>query len=206
MSDVIDTPTNDENQTPNELTLLKRRADQMNLSYHPNIGVDALKKKISDILEGTKPAETQTAPTTEETAAAEPELTAAQKRLALRNEVRAEALKLVRVRISNMNPDKNDLEGEIFTVANKYIGEVKKFIPYGESTDVGYHIPMCIYNQLKSKKFLQLRTVKSQTFGKPDSVKQRWVLEFNIEVLEPLTKQELADLARAQAARADIDE
>lgn len=215
MSDVIQTPTPETDTAPDELTLLKKRADLMEMQYHPNIGVDALKKKIEDKLAGTETKPDETAgktlpPASGETGSGETEepvvLTAAQERLALRNKIRSEALKLVRVRISNMNPNKNDLEGEIFTVANKYIGEVKKFIPYGESTDGGYHIPMCIYNQLKSKKFLQLRTVKSQTLGKPDTVKQRWVPEFNLEVLEPLTEQELADLARVQAARADGDE
>lgn len=202
MSDTVNTPENTETG-PDELTLLKKRADTMGMQYHPKIGVDALKAKINEALAETPP-EAQTTDQGQEAPEREP--TAAEKRLALRNEIRAEALKLVRVRVANMNPTKNDLEGEIFTVANKYIGEVKKYIPYGEATDGGYHIPMCIYNLLKSKKFLQLRTEKSQTIGKPDAVKQRWVQEFNIEILEPLTKEELADLARVQASRADVDD
>ena len=202
MSDTVNTPENTETG-PDELTLLKKRADTMGMQYHPKIGVDALKAKINEALAETPP-EAQTTDQGQEAPEREP--TAAEKRLALRNEIRAEALKLVRVRVANMNPAKNDLEGEIFTVANKYIGEVKKYIPYGEATDGGYHIPMCIYNLLKSKKFLQLRTEKSQTIGKPDAVKQRWVQEFNIEILEPLTKEELADLARVQASRADVDD
>jgi len=202
MSDTVNTPENTETG-PDELTLLKKRADTMGMQYHPKIGVDALKAKINEALAETPP-EAQTTDQGQEAPEREP--TAAEKRLALRNEIRAEALKLVRVRVANMNPTKNDLEGEIFTVANKYIGEVKKYIPYGEGTDGGYHIPMCIYNLLKSKKFLQLRTVKSQIIGKPDAVKQRWVQEFNIEILEPLTKEELDDLARVQASRADTDD
>lgn len=202
MSDDVNTPDETENG-PDELTLLKQRADTMGMKYHPAIGVDALKAKINEALAGTPPQD-QTTDQGQEAPAREP--SAAEKRLALRNEIRGKALALVRVRVANMNPAKNDLEGEIFTVANKYIGEVKKYIPYGEATDAGYHIPMCIYNLLKTKKFLQLRTVKSQTLGKPDAVKQRWVQEFNIEVLEPLTKEELADLARVQASRADVDD
>ena len=180
---------------PDELTLLKTRAGQMGLSFHPKIGVESLRDKINEKLAGGKP--------TDADEAGEPvKLTPAQAKAALRVAVRREALKLVRVRISNLNPQKNDLNGEVFTIANKYIGEVKKYIPYGEASDNGYHIPMCIYNNLKSRKYLQLRTIKSQTLGKPDTVKQRWVPEFSLEVLDPLTKEELHELARVQEARA----
>lgn len=192
-------PENTEETKPDELTMLKQRADQMGISYHPKIGLDTLKAKVNDALTG--------APKDKDNEEGEPvEKTAAQKRRDLRSAVRQEALKLVRVRISNLNPGKNDLNGEIFTVANKYIGEVKKYIPYGEATDVGYHIPMCIYNLLKGKKFLQLRTVKSQKLGQPDQVKQRWLPEFALEVLDPLTPDELAQLAKTQAAKEGVSE
>lgn len=197
-----DTPETDEPKIE-ELDLLKKRADQLGLKYHPSIGVDALRKKVDEAINGVAEPE----PAVEVPAAAEAvvELTPAQKRAKLRNEIRQEALKLVRCRISNMNPLKKELDGEIFTVANKYIGDVKKFIPYGEKSDGGYHIPYCLYEDLKNRKFLSVRTKPSRIPGRPDEVIQRWVSEFNIEVLPPLTKEELAELARAQAAKGGLD-
>ena len=181
------------------LDALKAKADLIGVSYSHKIGAAALRKKIKDHIEGVEEDEA--------TATPEPKtMSKAERYASIRQKQMKECMALVRVRITNMNPDKADLGGEIFAVGTKYIGTVKKYIPYGEATDGGYHIPMCIYNLLKSKKFLQLRTEKSQTIGKPDAVKQRWVQEFNIEILEPLTKEELADLARVQASRADVDD
>ena len=37
---------------PTELEALKKRADQMGLTYHPSIGVDALREKVNAHLSG----------------------------------------------------------------------------------------------------------------------------------------------------------
>ena len=103
-------------------------------------------------------------------------------------------MRLVRLHITNLNPAKRDLPGEIFTVANPYIGTVKKFIPYGKAGE-SYHVPYCIYELLKDKVFLQVNTDKKHQFT-GDS----WVREFNLEVLPPLTQKELDELKAAQIA------
>ena len=111
---------------------------------------------------------------------------------------------LIRCRIANLNPSKRDLRGEIFTVANKYVGTVRKFIPYGEATDNGYHIPHIIYEQLKTRKFLQVNTRNDRSAGNQIVVDQRWVPEFSIEVLPQLTQEELDKLAASQAAAGGV--
>ena len=108
-------------------------------------------------------------------------------------------MKLVRVRITNMDPKKKDLPGEIWTVSNEYLGNVRKMIPYGEQTDEGFHIPYCLFRLLQSKRFLHIRTVKDRVTGVERQEKQ-WVKEFSLDVLPDLTKEELARLAAAQAA------
>lgn len=118
----------------------------------------------------------------------------------MRSDIRAEQLRLVRLRITNLNPSKAQLHGEIFTVANRYIGNVKKFIPYGEATDNGYHVPWVIYEQLKEREFLQTKTRPGRTNAGQIILDQKWVKEFALEVLDPLTPQELASLAAQQAA------
>jgi hypothetical protein len=123
---------------------------------------------------------------------------------ALRHQLIRESMALVRVRITNLNPSKKDLPGEIFTVANRYIGTVRKYVPYGEVTDNGYHLPKCIYDQLVDRRFQNIRTVKDKRTGTP-RVESSWAKEFAIEVLPQLTEQELKDLALAQAAAGSID-
>ena len=111
---------------------------------------------------------------------------------------------LVRCRIAHLKPSKRDFRGEIFTIANKYIGTVRKFIPYGEATDNGYHIPKILYEELKSKKFLQVNTRNDRAAGNQIVIDQRWVPEFSIEVLPKLTQDELDKLAASQAAAGGV--
>lgn len=196
MSQDID--TSNEDQGPDELTLLKDRARHMGISHSPNIGLEALRKKIADKLSGETDAAPAAAADAEEPEAVE--LNPAQRR----RQIRRDALALVRVRITNMNPSKADLPGEIFTVANKYLGIVKKFIPYGEATDNGYHIPKVLYDQLKDRKFLQVKTKPNPRNPAQIEVERRWVPEFGIEILPALTEEDLKRLANQQAAAAGM--
>ena len=203
-------PLNQEPQTPDELTLLKQQAALMGIAHSNNIGVDALRKKIAAKMEdevdttdeeGNEVASAQPNPLTGDALAAQPE--APVKTKTLSQFLQDEAMKLVRVRISCMDPKKQDLEGEIFTVANEYIGTVKKHVPFGEKTDNGYHIPQCILDFLRSRKFLSI-TSKTGPNGQIET-KTRWVAEFAIEVLEPLTESELRALAADQRATGRLE-
>ena len=185
-----------------ELQLLKERAKQMGISFSNNISVETLRKRISDKMEGTEEPEVNPLTGDPEIAAitsAPQKLDAKQNALALRKLMQREQMKLVRVRITNMDPKKKDLPGEIWTVSNEYLGNVRKMIPYGEQTDEGFHIPYCLFRLLQSKRFLHIRTVKDRVTGVERQEKQ-WVKEFSLDVLPDLTKEELARLAAAQAA------
>ena len=176
-----------------ELAALKERAKMMGLKLSPKIGLEKLKAKIDAKLN----------PPVEETI--DPgEETEIQRKARIRKTQRLEQLVLIRCRIANLNPSKRDLRGEIFTVANKYVGTVRKFIPYGEATDNGYHIPQIIYEQLKTRKFLQVNTRNDRSAGNQIVVDQRWVPEFSIEVLPQLTKEELDKLAASQSAAGGV--
>ena len=185
-----------------ELTLLKERAKQMGISFSNNISLETLRKRIADKMEGKDEPEVNPLAGDSEIAAitaAPKKLDAKQNALALRKLMQREQMKLVRVRITNMDPKKKDLPGEIWTVANEYLGNVRKMIPYGEQTDDGFHIPYCLFRLLQSKRFLHIRTVKDHVTGLERQEKQ-WVKEFSLDVLPDLTKEELARLAAAQAA------
>jgi len=175
-----------------ELEALKARAKVMGISFSPKIGIERLRAKIDAKLN----------PVVEEIDSAEE--TETQRKARIRKQQREEQMALVRCRIANLNPSKRDLRGEIFTVANKYVGTVRKFIPYGEATDNGYHVPKILYEQLKSRKFLQVNTRNDRSAGNQIVVDQRWVPEFSIEVLPRLTQEELDKLAAAQAAAGGV--
>ena len=120
-------------------------------------------------------------------------------KLELRKQIRDENLKLIRLRITNLDPKKKDLPGEIFTVANSFLGTVRKYVPFGEQTDNGYHVPYCIYKMMRNRKFLSIKVKK---LNGREHIEQQWVREFALDVLPPLTATEIAQLATAQQAAA----
>lgn len=183
----------EDNQQPplspeDELKLLKQRADQIGVEYSNNIGLETLRERVNNKLKTKEDVEEVNALDED----AKPKET-------LRQKIIRENMKLVRVRIQNLDPKKKDLPGEIFTVANEYLGTVRKFVPFGEATDDGYHVPLCIYNMMKNRKFLQIRTRRDRRTG-IDIVETGWVREFSLEVLPQLTQAELDKLAAAQKA------
>jgi hypothetical protein len=184
---------------PSELEVLKQRAKLMNIKFSNNISVEKLREKI-------EAAQVKDEPVVEE-AAVNPlgaNQEAGVKKMTLGQKIRAEQTRLIRVRIQNLDPKKKDLPGEIITVANEYMGTVRKFVPFGEVTDNGYHIPYCIYEFLKERKFINITTRKGKN-GLPD-IRATEAREFSIEVLPPLTEAELAQLAQAQIAAGSLND
>lgn len=120
----------------------------------------------------------------------------------IRAKQRHEGLALLRCQVYCNNPEKNDLKGEIFTFQNTYIGTVKKFIPFGEMTENGYHIPKVLVDMLRRRKYQKVSTVKN-----PDGterVVRTLAPEFTINILPPLTQAELEKMATRQAAAAAV--
>lgn len=186
--------TVDDVPMPDELTVLKQRAKLMNISFSNNISLEKLRQKIADAQEGKASEPEQEEPEVnplEDKKKAPVKETEAQ----MRQRIRLEQTRLIRVRIQNLDPKKKDLPGEIITVANEYMGTIRKFVPFGEATDNGYHIPYCIYEFLKNRKFLNIRVS-----NKGKKIEQAWVREFAIEELPPLTQEDLDKLAAAQTA------
>lgn len=200
-----------------ELQTLKARADMMGIAYHPNIGVKSLKVKIDNRLEGKLPV-TKGSPENEDVKPdvkgnsnnKEAKLKPAEKRTWLTHEeymaeagtsIRKNINRLVRVRVSCMNPNKREWEGEIISVGSAKVGTFKKFVPF--NNEEGYHIPYIIYQAMKERQYTQFSTVKGPRGEKIR--KGKLVPEFNIEVMSPLTKQELQDLAQRQSMSGAID-
>ncbi len=190
-------------QQPSELDMLKARAKMIGLTFSNNISVDTLREKIRAKLEDKESPEDK--PVVGQVNALVPEETPQGKTPTLREYMVNTQMKLVRLRITNLDPKKKDIPGEIITVANEYLGTVRKYIPFGEVTDNGYHVPYCIYTELESRRFLNIRTVKDPRTG-TNSVQSTLAREFALEILPQLTQEELARLAASQAANGTFSE
>lgn len=168
---------------------LKLKAKELGLTFSPNIGEEALRKKIEAV---------------QVTPAEEPEVnTTLVNKTRHINDIKKESLRLIRCRIANNDPAKNDLQGDFYTVANSIIGKVTKYVPFRGEAAESYHIPYCIYQFLKTKKFVQIIPAKGNNLN--DTSRARILPEFTLEVLEPLTQEELKELAKEQAAGNRID-
>lgn len=166
-----------------ELTLLKERADLMGITYHPSIGLAKLKEKVNEAL----------APTTKEEPKADK--TAAQ----IRMEQIKEANRLIRIRVTCMDPNRKGWKGDFFTVMNSTFGTIKKFVPYNTI----WHVPQVLVKQIKRKKRQEFYEVKGKYGMKVK--RARMVPMYAVEELPPLTKEELEELARKQALNHSID-
>lgn len=201
-------------EVPSELEVLKLRARTMGIEFSNNIGLETLKKKIEarqNELDGNGTDEAGGETGGDETVnqdagtnalTGEPVKPAPRKKT-LYEELYEKQMALVRVRITNLDPKKKDLPGEVFTIANEVLGKVSRYVPYGEVTDDGWHLPYCIYKNLEERRFLNIRT-KTDPRTKTQSTESSMAKEFAIEVLPPLTPTELAKLAAAQAAAGSI--
>lgn len=111
----------------------------------------------------------------------------------------AEQLRLVRVRITCHNPAKAQLAGEIISVANKFVGTVRRFVPFGDLTNDGWHIPYIIYTELLGRQFQSVTAKKKDNHGLVILPEWRLLKEFSIELLPDLDAHELEKLARTQS-------
>jgi len=186
--------------------MLKQRAQLMGIQHSNNISVATLREKINKKLEASEANDQPKSDVVvEEKEPVNPlEIVPEKKKKTFRQITVAENMRLIRCRITNMDPKKKDLPGEIFTVANEYLGTVRKYVPFGEVTDDGFHVPYCIYKMMDNRKFLNLRSRKlpnGQT-----RIEQNWAKEFALEILPQLTSAEINRLATAQAAAGTLND
>ena len=174
-----------------ELTALKARADMMGIPYHSSIGVEKLRAKIEAKLND------QPDPDAIDKVALDKPVVGMTEGMK-RKKAQEEALKLVRVNITCMNPAKREWEGEIFTVGNDLVGTVKKYVPF--NTTDGWHVPAILLQMIRERECQIFVTERAKNGVNVRTGKQ--IKEFAVDVLEPLTPAELKELAQRQAMAA----
>jgi hypothetical protein len=183
-------------EVPSELDNLKARANMLGISYNANIGVAKLAAKIDlklgsdEVNDATKHHNESNSKTHEKFYMTQTEYKADK-----RKRDKANAGRMIRVRITCMNPNKTSWQGEIVSVGSAKLGTYKKFIPF--NSDQPWHMPVMMYQALKERKCSVFQTVQGARGEKIR--KAKLINEFAMEVLPPLTKQELKDLAQRQA-------
>lgn len=182
-----------------ELDALKTKANLLGVKFHPNIGYDSLQAKIKE----HEAAVAKDVPPDALVELIKGE-DAPLSKSGMIKIMRDAALALVRVNIVCMNPAKREWHGEIISVGNANLPTQKKFVPF--NTPNGYHIPKIMFDVLKDRECAHYYDERVKTAMGVQSVRrQRRVPEFNIQVLPPLTPEQLRELARQQAAEKGVE-
>jgi len=153
---------------------LKEQAKELGIDHSPNIGADTLDNKIKGHLAQLESLPSETAQSHRE-----------------KKVKQATRLRRVIVTCQNQTKTNSDRQGEIVMASNSVVGTLKKFFPYGYPT----HLEQMLVNVLEEKKYQQF-------FG-PGNTKSREVKEFSIDYLPDLTPEEVQDLKKMQAIRAE---
>lgn len=181
---------------PSRLEALKAKATKLGIKFRANISEDALAQKIDNVLAGeAKPKEEDPEEDEEEQEEPKPKakkLTVEEQRL----EERKRSQRLIRIIARPIDPRRTQLEGEMIMVGNGAIGMTGKFVPFNR--EEGYHVPEVIYNALRDKQFTEFYTVTDKHGN--ENTKSRQKRAFVIEVLDPLTEAELAEIRTRQRA------
>lgn len=170
-----------------QLQALKNRANMLGITFHPNIKYDKLKEKVDEKLAEMPDKDPMDTGLT-------PQKTEGQ----LKMERIKKASKLIRLNITSVDPNKRDWSGEYFIAGNSEVGFFKKYVPYG----LDWHVPEIILNTIKDKKcavYLNDPKQKGQKIRK-------LVKAYNVDILPPLTKEEIEELAKAQAASGRLED
>lgn len=188
MSDDTQTQVDEsqEAEQPTERELLMERADDMGISYSKNIKTETLRERVNAKMNGEDDSE-----------GSEQEAKPAAKKSEhqIRREAQKRAGKLVRLRITCMNQNKRNHEGEYFTAANSTAGTFTKYVPY----DTDWHVPQIIFNMIKARK---VAVRYDKVVGGIKTKATKLVPEFAVEELPPLSEAEMKQLRLEQARRA----
>lgn len=179
-----------ESEMPSEHQQLLRKAKKLNIAVKGNASVETLRA----LIEQANPAPA------EEPKVSDENMTKNQRY----RKIRMEATKKIRVRVNCLNPHKKGWKGEIIKVGNKAIGTIAEFVPYIASDQPdGHHLSQVIVDAIEARHFNEIIKFKTES-GEPA---QRFSKskEFFVEFLPALTEEDLAQLAKMQAAKGGVN-
>lgn len=178
-----------------QLQLLKQQADLLGIEYPRN----ANSAKMIELIEAKK------AELSEEPKREVKNITAKSGAVILYNgktlsELRDEAFKLIRFKLTVNNPSKISRDGQWITAGNAKVGTIKRYIPFKpEYYENGWHAEAVIIERLKQMKHQRFpKHTSKENASMDDYRKASLVPDFIIEILPPLTEEDLAKLALQQ--------
>lgn len=118
---------------------------------------------------------------------------------------RRQAEKLVRVKVSNLDPTKKAYSAQAFGFSNSVVGTIRKVVPF--DVDEGFHIPEVLLDVIRNVKH-RVTKYRTKIHGGsevqiPYSVE---VSSYGIEILPALSADELEVIKQRQLAQQTMNE
>ena len=178
------------------LEKLKEQANELGITFHPNIKEEALQVKIDRKLEeqGVEPDQDFSHIWRKIDPVPRPELSERQKKM----KAIKDANRLVRVTINCQNPHKRGYKGQIFQAGNALVPTVKKYVPF----NTPWLVPHILVEQIEQYKCQDFRTERDE-LGR-EYTEGFEIKEFAVAYLPELTEQEFEDLKKKQAVAGNI--
>lgn len=201
--ELLDQDEDDVQELPEvtRLDSLKAKAKKMGIKFRDNISEVALSKKI-DAAMADEPEEEEETEDDSESEEEKPEVTPKVDPVKKRVADRRRSQRLIRIVVHPVDPRRTQLEGELVMAGNSAVGTTGKFVPFNR--EEGYHVPEIIYNALKDRTFTEFYIVEDKDGN--EHTKSRQKKAFVIEVLDPLTQEQINEIRIRQQATLSGDE
>lgn len=164
---------------------LKSQLDLRGIKYHHKAGLEKLKSLLEEAdaedLDADN-AEVGQSPRAKHNAD-----------LAMQEEMRKKCLRLRRIMVTCNDPLKIKWRGEIIQGGNSVLGNVRKYIPFGNPN--GWYVPEILITVMKEKVF------RRENIKENDPMSGGLAPTYSITYLDDLTPQQLADLKHQQSLR-----
>ena len=188
-----------------QLSALKSQADLLDVKYAQNIGAETLAERVRAAKEKLQPTEAVEGEKEPDLVVTDPET---HKQVVVPADIESKyavfhAKQLIRVSVTCVNPAKADIPSDLYTVYSSSLGRVSQVIPH--QAPKGTHIPRCLVDFLKTKKFLAFRPTglkKGEVGCNREYVEMN---EFIIRELPPLTFDEFKSIVERQDRAAAIN-
>ena len=165
-----------------DLEAVRAKATELGVKWHPAQKAETIQYNIDQFLEANAPTIIQP-PVKDET----PE-----ERLKRQQQ---EALALVPVTVTSMDPADAQLTAVVISVGNRRLGQVSKAIPFGYK----WYMPRILLDAMEETMFCRSTMVPIPGIPGAERLNTQWLKKYAIQYHNPPTPKELADLAKAQA-------
>ena len=169
-----------------DLEEVRAKAKELGVSYHPAQKAETIQHNIDEFLSNQQVVEA---------AAEAPKADKPETEAEMVDRIKKEALALVPVTVTSMDPADTNLTGVVISVGNRKLGQVSKAIPFGYK----WYMPKILLEHMEKQMFCRSSMVPVPGVPGQERLNTQWIKKYAIQYHPMPTPEELAELAKAQA-------